>query len=82
MSAGTAASATAEESLRPALEAFIADEARHPAALRALWRLPGGTMREAWALDVEIAGGVWAGLHRLVLLDLVFRFYAGSSKKI
>jgi len=63
-----AAPATAEESLRPALEAFIADEARHPAALRALWRLPGGTMREAWALDVEIAGGAWAGLHRLVLL--------------
>ena len=63
-----AAPATAVESLRPALEAFIAREAGHPAALRALWRLPGGTMREAWALDVEIAGGAWAGLHRLVLL--------------
>ena len=63
-----AAPATAVESLRPALEAFIAREARHPAALRALWRLPGGTMREAWALDVEIVGGAWAGAHRLVLL--------------
>ena len=68
MSAGTAASATAAESLRAGLETFIAAEAGHPAAIRALWRLPGGTMREAWALDVEIAGGAWAGAHRLILM--------------
>jgi len=60
--------ATPAESLRAGLEAFISHEAGHPAAILALWQLPGGTMRAAWALDVEIAAGAWAGLHRLILL--------------
>ncbi|MEK7837731.1 MAG: phosphotransferase family protein, partial [candidate division NC10 bacterium] len=63
-----AAAATPVESLHAGLEAFIAGETGHAPTIRTLSRLPGGTMREAWALDVEIAGGAWAGAHRLVLL--------------
>ncbi len=65
---GTATPLAPAESLRAGLEVFLARAAGAPATIRSFWRLPGGTMRAAWALDVDIAGGPWAGSHRLILM--------------
>jgi aminoglycoside phosphotransferase (APT) family kinase protein len=57
----------AETALRARLEAAIAAEAGAPARVSALHQLAGGASQEAWSLDVEIAGGPYAGRHALVL---------------
>ncbi|MBI4638418.1 MAG: phosphotransferase family protein [Candidatus Rokubacteria bacterium] len=54
--------------LRAGLERWMANEAHAPVSVRALWRLPGGTMRHAWGVDVEVASGPLAGPHRLIYL--------------
>jgi len=55
--------------LRAGLEALIGRETGSPVLVAALDRLRGGTMRHAWALDVEVAVGLLAGRHRLVYLE-------------
>lgn len=58
----------ATDALREELAAFIAQEAGGPVSLGALTALPGGTMRQAWTLDADIAAGPLAGHHRLIYL--------------
>src|SRR5438067_6827712 len=53
--------------LRVELERVIAEAAGAPARVEGLRPLAGGASQEAWALDVEIAGGPAAGRHELVL---------------
>ena len=54
--------------VRDELAAFIARQAGGPVSIAALSALPGGTIRHAWALDVEVAAGPLAGRHRLIYL--------------
>lgn len=49
------------------LERAITEAAGAPTRVGGLVRLPGGASQEAWALDLEIAGGSQAGRHALVL---------------
>ena len=53
--------------LQQALEAWLAGAAGAPLTVAGLRPLVGGASQEAWALDVEIAGGPEAGRHALVL---------------
>lgn len=54
--------------MREGLAAFIAREAGSPVSLTRIARLPGGTMRTPWAVDVTIADGPEAGAPPLVYL--------------
>lgn len=54
--------------VRDDLAAFIEREARSSVSITGLTALPGGTIRHAWALDVEVASGALAGSHRLIYL--------------
>ncbi|MBI4255463.1 MAG: phosphotransferase family protein [Candidatus Rokubacteria bacterium] len=54
--------------VRDDLAAFIEHEAGSAVSITAFTALPGGTIRHAWALDVEIATGALAGRHRLIYL--------------
>ncbi|MFQ5898259.1 MAG: phosphotransferase family protein [Candidatus Methylomirabilia bacterium] len=55
--------------LRAGLERFIGRQVGSSVSIVALSRLPGGTMRHAWAMDVEICSGSLAGVHRLIYLQ-------------
>ncbi len=59
----------AEDRLREGLERFIARRTAAPAAITALVRLPDGTARHAWGVDVGIDSGPLAGPHRLIYLQ-------------
>ncbi len=48
--------------------AFIERETRSAVSITGLTALPGGTIRHAWALDVDVAAGPLAGSHRLIYL--------------
>lgn len=54
--------------LEAGLAEFIAGRAEAPVSILALGKLPGGTMRRAWTVDVEVAAGPFAGRHRLIYL--------------
>lgn len=54
--------------VRAELAAFIERETRSRVSITAFTALPGGTIRHAWALDVEIATGALVGRHRLIYL--------------
>ncbi len=58
---------TQRATLREELERAIAAAAGAAARVEGLALLPGGASQEAWSLDVEIAGGAYAGRHALVL---------------
>jgi aminoglycoside phosphotransferase (APT) family kinase protein len=53
--------------LAAVLEQAIGAAAGAPATVSRLRPLAGGASQEAWALDVAIVGGSWAGQHTLVL---------------
>ena len=55
--------------VRIPLQRFIERQVGSPVSLLALSRLPGGTMRHAWAVDVDISSGPVAGVHRLIYLQ-------------
>lgn len=57
------------ETVRSGLAAFIERQSGSPVEVLALERWPGGTMRHAWAVDVEIARGDARGTHRLIYLQ-------------
>lgn len=51
-----------------ALAVFIATKAEaRNARIGKIWRLPGGAVKQSWAIDTEIEGGPMAGEHTLVL---------------
>lgn len=56
------------ERVRLGLEAFLSRAAGPGAAVARLERLPGGTMRDVWALDVDLPDGPSTQRHRLVYL--------------
>jgi aminoglycoside phosphotransferase (APT) family kinase protein len=56
------------ERVRAGLTAFLAREAGSRASLSRVARLAGGTMRTAWAVDVEMAGGPGSRADRLVYM--------------
>ena len=58
-----------EDRLGAGLATLVGREAGAPATVRDLRPLVGGTMRHAWALDVEIPSGSLAGFHRLIYLE-------------
>jgi aminoglycoside phosphotransferase (APT) family kinase protein len=62
-------SAPADERLRDELAAFIGREVAAPVAVTRFAPLPGGTLRRAFALDVEIASGPHAGPRGLLFLQ-------------
>lgn len=66
---GTAPPADAPGRVRAALETFIASRAGCSVQVVAFSRWPGGTMRHAWAADVEISSGALAGRHPLIYLE-------------
>jgi aminoglycoside phosphotransferase (APT) family kinase protein len=49
------------------LEAFLTKTVGAPTKVTAARPLAGGASRDAWAVDVEVAGGLDAGRHALVL---------------
>src|SRR5438128_6206350 len=53
--------------LHSRLEGFLARETASTVQLVDARRLTGGASRESWTVDVEIASGVEAGRHALVL---------------
>ena len=57
------------DGLRTGLERFIGRRAESAVSIIALSRLPGGTMRHAWAVDLDVPSGPLAGLHRLIYLQ-------------
>ena len=58
-----------EERLRAGLAALVGREAGASVTVRDFRPLVGGTMRHAWALDVEIPSGPLTGFHRLIYLE-------------
>lgn len=56
------------EGLQAGLARFLERRAQSAVSITALRRLPGGTMRDAWAVDVEVASGPLAGPHRLIYM--------------
>jgi aminoglycoside phosphotransferase (APT) family kinase protein len=56
------------ERVREGLAAFATREAGARVSVTRIARLPGGTMRTPWAVDVEIAGGAEVGARRFVYL--------------
>ncbi len=58
-----------EDRLRAGLERFIARKTAASASITALVRLPDGTARNAWGMDVGIESGPLAGTHHLIYLQ-------------
>jgi aminoglycoside phosphotransferase (APT) family kinase protein len=56
-----------EQQLRTEIENFITRAAGAQARVVNLHLLAGGSSQETWSLDADIAGGVFAGRHELVL---------------
>jgi aminoglycoside phosphotransferase (APT) family kinase protein len=56
------------ERVRGGLEAFLSAAVGNTVAVVRLDRLPGGTMRDVWALDVDLPEGRSTERHRLVYL--------------
>lgn len=69
VSVPSAAAEPAGDRLRQGLERFIEHQAGSPVSILGLFRGPGGTLRHAWAVDVEIARGPVAGRRRLIYLQ-------------
>ncbi|MBI2154209.1 MAG: phosphotransferase family protein [Candidatus Rokubacteria bacterium] len=59
----------AADGLRRGLESFIGRRAQSAVSIVSLSPLPGGTMRHAWAFELDVASGPLAGLHRLIYLE-------------
>ena len=57
------------DGLRTGLENFIGRRAQSAVSIVSLSPLPGGTMRHAWAFDLDVASGPLAGFHRLIYLQ-------------
>ena len=57
------------DGLRTGLERFIGCRADSAVSIIALSPLPGGTMRHAWAVDLDVPSGPLAGSHRLIYLQ-------------
>lgn len=64
-----ASAAGPEERLRRGLAELAGREAGVPVSVGDFRPLVGGTMRHAWALDVQVPSGPLAGLHRLIYLE-------------
>lgn len=65
----TATAERADDRLREGLERYLARRAGAPATVAAFARLPGGTQRDAWGVDVDVGAGPLAGRHRLIYLQ-------------
>lgn len=57
------------ERLCSGLAALVERDAGAPLTVRDFGGMVGGTMRNAWKLDVEIASGPLSGFHRLIYLE-------------
>src|SRR3990172_12151673 len=57
------------DGLRTGLQRFIEGRAESAVSVVALSPLPGGTMRHAWAVDLDVVSGPLAGSHRLIYLQ-------------
>ena len=71
-----------QERLRAGLAALVGREAGAPATVGDFRPLVGGTMRHAWALDVEIPSGPLTGFHRLIYLEDRQGGRLGSRKRL
>jgi len=64
------------------LQAFLAKETGGSARVEGLRAMPGGASRAAYAFDLDVAAGPWAGRHALVLrLDLGGKIYEASLER-
>ncbi|MFZ1058792.1 MAG: hypothetical protein WAP47_06340, partial [Candidatus Rokuibacteriota bacterium] len=57
------------DGLRTGLQRFIEGRAESAVSVVSLSPLPGGTMRHAWAVDLDVPSGPLAGSHRLIYLQ-------------
>ncbi|MBI4588053.1 MAG: phosphotransferase family protein [Candidatus Rokubacteria bacterium] len=57
------------DDLRAGLQGLLGCGAGSAVSIVALSPLPGGTMRHAWAVDLDVASGPLAGFHRLIYLE-------------
>src|SRR3970040_1103479 len=54
---------------RPGLQRFVEGRVESAVSVVSLSPLPGGTMRHAWAVDLDVPSGPLAGSHRLIYLQ-------------
>jgi len=57
------------DGLRRGLQRFIEGRAESAVSVVSLSPLPGGTMRHAWGVDLDVPSGPLAGSHRLIYLQ-------------
>ena len=57
------------DGLRNGLQRFIEGRVESAVSVVSLSPLPGGTMRHAWAVDLDVPSGPLAGSHRLIYLQ-------------